>query len=254
MNTKKNSKKQIVEKELGIPADYQYKALRTSNFLQANWHANKLTAIEYVMDFNKKMRVLDVGAGSGNFELLFSKKFKSIDALDYHKEALDFLKLKVDELKIKNIKYIHSNIQSMSTSRKIGTYDLILMVDVIEHIRMREAKEMIKFYKKILSPNGKICIITPNYHSLWIYIEEILDKFTIVPHFAGQQHLAQYHPANLEKIFKDNGFKMVRLASFNSFSFIAPFRQLSTFITKLEISSKMKFGNLLMGVFEHEKK
>lgn len=247
-------KKQIVEKELGIPADYQYKALRTSNFLQANWHSNKLVALEYVLNFNKKLRVLDVGSGSGNFELIFGKRFKSIDALDYHKEALSFLKSKADELKLKNIRYIHSDIQSMPASKKIGTYDLILMVDVIEHIKMKEAKEMIAFYKKILAPNGKICIITPNYHSLWIYIEEILDKFTIVPHFAGHQHLAQYYPENLQKIFRTKGFRTVRTASFNTFSFLMPFRLLSTFFTKLEISSNIKFGNLLMGVFEHEKK
>lgn len=253
---KKNitKKKVIVEKQLGIPADYQYKALRTPNFLQSNWHANKLTALDYVLDFNKKIRVLDVGSGSGNFELAYAKKLRSIDALDYHKEALEFLKLKIKECRIKNVRLVHTSIQEMEHSKKMGTYDLILMIDVIEHIKISEAKKMISFYKKILAPGGIVCIVTPNYQSLWIYIEKILDKFTIVPHFAGQQHLAQYYPQNLKHVFEEKGFSTMRIATFNTISYLFPSKFLASLITKLEIWSSFKHGNLLLGIFKYEEK
>jgi 2-polyprenyl-3-methyl-5-hydroxy-6-metoxy-1,4-benzoquinol methylase len=240
---------EIVEKKLGIPPDYQYKAIRSSNFLQSNWHANKFTALQYCLDLNKTTCVLDLGVGSGNFELIFAHNVKKITAVDYHKEALDFLRSKLQEKQIRNVRLIHSDIRKLHKIQKIGTYDLVILIDVIEHIQLKEASKVIKFLKKILSPEGSVCVVTPNYHSLWLVIEEILDTFTIVPHFAGHQHLAQYHAENLKDMFEKNGFTTKKITSFNLFSYISPLRTLSTTLSKLELSSNTTFGNLLMGVF-----
>ena len=251
---KKNKKSdQIVEKKLGIPPDYQHKALFESNFLQSNWHANKFTALNYCLDLNKNICVLDLGAGSGNFELIFGKKVKKITAVDYHKEALQFLRSTINKKNIKNVKLVHADIRNLNKVKNIGRYDLIILVDVIEHIQKKEAIEMIKYFKKIITPGGKICVITPNYHSLWIYIENLLDKFTIVPHFGGHQHLAQYFPVNLKKVFKQNGFTPIAIKSFNLLSFVFPSRFLSTLLCKIELDSNIKFGNLLLGIFTYEK-
>lgn len=243
----KNS--QIIEKVLGIPADYQFKALTNSNFLQSNWHHNKLTALEYCLDFNKDVAVLDLGAGSGNFEMLYASKVKSITAVDYHREALEFLATKLSEKNIKNVDFIHSDIRKLSTAKKLKTYDTIIMVDVIEHIHKDEADALIKLFQKLLNPGGQVCIVTPNYHSLWVYIEKLLDKLTIVPHFEGQQHLAQYYPQNLRQVFEKHGFTTVHTKTFNTISFLSPVRWLSTLLCKLELASHVQFGNLLLGTF-----
>lgn len=247
--TKKNQENEIVEKKLGIPADYQYKALRNSNFLQSNWHANKLTALDYCLNLNSSISVLDLGTGSGNFELNFANKVKEITGVDYHKEALDFLDTKLHEGKTKNVRLIHSDIRKLYNIKKIGKYDVVILVDVIEHIQLSEATDVIKFVKKILTPHGRVCIITPNYHSLWILIEDILDKFTIVPHFAGHQHLAQYYPENLKNLFEKNGFSTEKLTSFNLFSYMSPSKRIAHQLSKIELQSAMKYGNLLLGVF-----
>lgn len=250
---KNKSKDEIIEKKLGIPPDYQYRALHKANFLQANWHSNKLTALDYCLNLNKKACILDLGAGSGNFELIYGKKVKQITALDYHKEALDFLRSMLARKKINNVSLVHGDIRALEKISKLGKYDLVILVDVIEHVQKKEASKMIRILKKIILPGGNVCVITPNYKSLWIHIEHVLDKFTIVPHFGGHQHLAQYFPANLIEIFTKNGFKKSKINSFNLFSFISPSRKLSTLLCKLELSSGMKFGNLLLGVFKNEK-
>ncbi len=247
-------KHEIVEKTLGIPPDYQYKALHKSNFLQSNWHANKLTVIESSLPLSKKVCILDLGSGSGNFEIIYASKVKQITAVDYHKEALEFLESMLKKQKTKNVKFIHSDIRDLGKVTTLEKYDIILLVDVIEHIEKKEAVSMIKLFRKILLPGGQICVITPNYKSLWIHIEHILDHFTIVPHFGGHQHLAQYYPQNLQELFESNGYKTKNMATFNLFSFLIPIRFLSTLFSKLELFSNIQFGNLLIGVFTDEKK
>ena len=249
---KARKKEETVEKKLGIPPNYQYKALYESFFLQSNWHANKFTALDYCLNLNKKVSILDLGAGSGNFEIIFGKKVKQITAVDYRKEALDFLESILSKKRIRNVKLVECDLRNLNDIKNIGKYDLILLVDVIEHIQMEEADKMIKNFKKLLVPGGKICVITPNFHSLWIYFESILDKFTIVPHFKGHQHLAQYHYGNLTKIFQKNNFTPQYIKSFNLFSFAFPLRLFATFICKIELKSNIKFGNLLLGVFNYE--
>jgi 2-polyprenyl-3-methyl-5-hydroxy-6-metoxy-1,4-benzoquinol methylase len=250
---KVRKKEETVEEKLGIPPNYQYKALYESFFLQSNWHANKFTALDHCLNLNKKISILDLGAGSGNFEIIFGKRAKRITAVDYRKEALDFLASVLSKKRIRNVKFVECDIRNLNDIKNIGKYDLILLVDVIEHIQIEEADKMIKNLKKLLVPGGKICVITPNYNSLWIYFESILDKFTIVPHFKGHQHLAQYYPENLKKVFEKNGYTTSSIQSFNLFSFAIPIRFLSTFLCRLELNSNIKFGNLLLGVFKNEK-
>ena len=49
------------------------------------------------------MKILNLGTGFGNFELLFHDKFKKIVGTDYNDEALDFLISKLKEREIKNV-------------------------------------------------------------------------------------------------------------------------------------------------------
>lgn len=250
----KNQYDDIVEKRLGIPPDYQHKALNNSFFLQSNWHSNKLTALDYCLELNEKVCLLDLGVGSGNFELLFAGKLKSITGVDYHKEALDFLDSKLKEAHIKNVRLIHSDIRQLQNVNDIGMYDVVIMVDVIEHIRTKESAELVKLLKTIVNPGGVVCIITPNYRSLWLYIEKVLDRFTIVPHFAGQQHLAQFSSTNLAELFNSGGFTTKTITTFNLFSFIFPFRAISRLLCKFELKSRFGFGNLLLGIFKNGNK
>ena len=94
---KQHQHSQIIEKELGITGDYQYQALRKGNFLQSNWHANKLEIVKYLLKKYQPKSVLDLGAGSGNLELKFAHLVKKITAIDYNDEAVSFLKNKLKE-------------------------------------------------------------------------------------------------------------------------------------------------------------
>ena len=165
----------IIEKKLGIPADYQYKAIRRKTFLFSNWHLNKWEILKEFSKFNKSTSVLDLGTGSGNFELIYSKDVKTILGIDYNIEALSFLKKKLKENRIKNVRLVCNDIRKLNKIRIIQKYDLIIMVDVIEHISIDQAQDVIKSLKRFLKPGGEICIVTPNYKR-----KEFGNKFVVI--------------------------------------------------------------------------
>src|SRR5260221_1636863 len=236
----------ITEKKLGITGDYQFRALKAKKYLQANWHQNKLTIIGKLLDLYGTKTLLDLGTGSGNLELTFSSKLNKIVGVDYNDEALKFLKSQLTKRKIKNVKLVQADILNPSKLSKLGKFDMVIMVDVIEHLEAKKGTELIKSFKKLLNKNGKVVIITPNYSSLWPLIESFMDRFTPgIPHLDGVQHVTKFNEENLRKIFKKNGgYKMVKSSTFNSFAYLIPGKKISECLTKLELDLALPFGNL----------
>jgi 2-polyprenyl-3-methyl-5-hydroxy-6-metoxy-1,4-benzoquinol methylase len=248
----KRRKNEIVEKTLGIPPDYQYKALRSRNIFQRNWHRNKWLVIEKYARLNPNLRVLDLGAGSGNFELEFADKVKEIVALDYNDEAIGFLRKQLKQEDINNVEVVLMDIRDNKIT-ELGKFDLVVMVDVIEHIKISDSEKLVEKIAKILKPGGVVCVVTPNYHSSWIVIEKLLDKITIVPKFDGEQHLAKYYRNNLINLFEKSNYKIESISSFNLFSYIYPFPLFSRLVLKLELLIPVILGNLLVGTFRLSK-
>lgn len=238
----------IIEQKLGIPPDYQFQAINSENFLQANWHKNKLVVLQKLINFNKNLTILDLGCGSGNFELFFSNQVKEIVALDYNDQALEFLNSELKKRQIQNVKLINSDIKEINRI-KTDKFDLILIIDVIEHLPAKTVQNLIRYLPKLLKPKGKLVVITPNYKSPWVFIEMILDKISIVPTLGHKQHMVKYYPKNLRELFLRNHYRINEIRSFNLISFIFIWSTLSTILCQFEIGSRMSFGNLLIGVF-----
>lgn len=250
--TKNKRSDTIIEKKLGIPPDYQYQALRSANFLQSNWHANKFYVIGKILELTKAREVLDLGTGSGNFELIYANKLTRIVGIDYNDQALDFLHQRLRSLKIYNVQLILKDLQELEQINNIGKFDLILLIDVIEHLNLRNAKILVSHLASFLKPGGHVCIITPNYKSPWILIEKLMDKFTYFPKFEGEQHLAKFHQRNLKHIMEANRYSTTLTSTFNLLSFLFPTRLLARWICKFELELQIPFGNLLLGVFKKQ--
>ncbi len=241
-----NNSDDIIEKKLGISPDYQYRALRSNNIIQSNWHQNKLDILNLILKKIQPKSMLDLGTGSGNTEFEFSRSVKTIVGVDYHKEALGFLKSQLSKRKIKNVNLIHSDIREVSNYSKYGKFDFILLMDVIEHIREKDAIKLLKQLQGLLNQDGYLCIITPNYNSTWLFIEKILDKFSSVPHLEDQQHLFFYNENNLKLILKKTNYLITDYRTFNLFFFLPILKSWASKIAQLEYSSKSPWGNLIV--------
>ncbi len=240
----------IIEKELGITGDYQYQALKKGNFLQSNWHANKLEVVRYLLNKYRPQTILDLGAGSGNLELTFAHQVKKITAVDYNDDAVHFLKKKLKESQIKNVTVKQANLSDSEKIAALGSFDFIIMVDVLEHLELAVSNKLISAFKKILNPGGVVVIVTPNYQSAWPFLERFVDRFTSIPDLGHCQHISLFTPHNILPLFVKKGFKCVKLSTFNTFSFLFPLSSVSTWLTKLEMNLPFYVGNLLLAEFK----
>jgi len=97
----------------------------------------KLAIIQYVLEnVDKKTRILDVGLGSGVYgKLLRAFYYRNIDGIDVHGENIDELGLDViyDNIYIENI-----------LDFDFEHYDLIIFGDVLEHIELELAKNLLE--------------------------------------------------------------------------------------------------------------
>lgn len=239
----------IIEKRLGIPPDYQYKSIRSKNFFKSNWHLNKFAVLQKLTGLNKSTRVLDLGIGSGNFELLYAGKVKSIVGIDYNDEAINFIEKQCKDNKIKNVRLICADIRELNSSKHSNfKFDLIIIVDVIEHLDFKDPEGFLEFLKGALASNGQLCVITPNYKSLWPLMEYLIDKFRLSPKLGGQQHLVQYNKRTLTEFFTKGKFKLKTMSTFNLFSYLIPFKLISKKLALLEINIPIP-GNMLVATF-----
>ena len=141
------------------------------------------------INFKKKKNILDFGAGSGvNLDML--RKHGLVDIHEQNKYARAVIK---KERKIKNL---YSTLKI-----KKNFYDLILLADVIEHVK--QPKELLKDLKKFLKKDGHILITVPAYQFLFSKKDKVLG------------HYRRYNKELLKREL--SGFKVENISYFNTF-------------------------------------
>ena len=141
------------------------------------------------INLKKRNNILDFGAGSGvNLDML--SKYGLVDIHEQHKYARAVIK---KERKIKNL--------YSSLKIKKNFYDLILLADVIEHVK--QPKELLKDLKKFLKKDGHILITVPAYQFLFSKKDKVLG------------HYRRYNKELLKTEL--SGFKVKNISYFNTF-------------------------------------
>jgi 2-polyprenyl-3-methyl-5-hydroxy-6-metoxy-1,4-benzoquinol methylase len=138
---------------------------------------------------NEKINILDYGCGVGsNINML--KDFGKVDVFEPHHQTAQYVKKK---FKIKIINRI-----------KIK-YDLIILTDVIEHIKNEEI--VIAKLVNSLKKNGHLFITVPAFQILFSSKDKTL------------HHYRRYNTQSLKKLITDKKSKIVKLSYFNFFLF-----------------------------------
>jgi len=165
------------------------------NFDDHWWFEGRKNIIKKILkkNFTKKIKILDYGAGSGvNIEML--SKFGKVDIFEPHKDTAKYLKKKFINKKFKVLKKVSNK----------KNYDLIILADVLEHIK--NDKKKIKELSLKLKKNGKILITVPAYNFLFTKKDIILG------------HYRRYKTNEIKNIFLD--FNIKKLSYFNSILFL----------------------------------
>ena len=141
----------------------------------------------------KKASVLDLGCGLGHFLDILKGKGWDIEGIDMSKSSVKIAKKKLgNKIHLKSI-------ESFKTSKK---YDLILMIDIIEHVRNPD--HIMQKVKDLLKKDGLLIMNTPN-------TSAILAKISGKTWFQyKREHLYYFNSSNIKQFLSKNGFKTIK--------------------------------------------
>jgi len=178
------------------------------------------------INFNKKIKILDYGCGDGGLLEYFSKYTPKKNLY-----GVEVSRIRVNKVKKKgfNCEYIDKNYVRLRYPS--DNFDVVTMIEVIEHIPKRNIGNILKEINRVLKPGGKIICTTPNYS-----IKRVYDLFMI---FKGKNiakvirddptHVSKYNFNKLYKLLRKY-FKEVKLypnyiLMENKFKFIKKLRE-----------------------------
>jgi ubiquinone/menaquinone biosynthesis C-methylase UbiE len=147
---------------------------------------------------NKKLKLLDVGCGTGKNAETFAQ-FGEVYGVDFSSDALKFCK-----------KRGLTNVKKADVEKKIpyptNTFDVITLLDVLEHIE--EAPSLKEIYR-VLKPGGYLLVTVPAFKWLW-------SNWDVVLH-----HKRRYTVAMLEDSLQQQGFH-IKFSSYVYMFLVAP--------------------------------
>lgn len=196
-----------------IPAGYYYYAFKRGNTIQRFWHKYKFSEIISSMGLKNK-KILDVGCGPGVLLSLMPQIYNSALGLDLSKKQISFARKKFASFK--KIKWVAKDLKDMHFKR--NSFDYVVSSEVIEHIPKKASLELLKKMKEIVKKNGMVIITTPNYMSLWPFIEFAWNKMAKVSY--EEQHINRLTRSKMKDILKKAGFRKIRI---RTFFIISPF-------------------------------
>ncbi len=208
----------IIEDELNIPADYQYKALHHGNLFQRQWHRNRLSLIDILKFYSPGDQVIDLGCGSGNVVLYLKDKVKRIVGADYNDRSLSFLKSQLEADQTKNAETLKLDLLQEMPAEHLELYDKAIMNEVVEHFEENEIDTIMESAKSLIKKDGLLMITTPNYVSIWPLLESLTDRFNLFPKLWGEQHKTKFNRKKLREVCQRHDLEIVKEGSFGHFS------------------------------------
>lgn len=170
----------------------------------AEWyHIPPIASMMNMKEWMPDARVLDVGCGYGTLSIVASNLGWKVDAIDYYFPSIPWRirqKHGID-MRICNIEY-----ESIPANPE--TYDLVMMIEVIEHLNGPVKYPLAEIYR-VLKPNKFLLIGTPN-ADVW-ELEEHSDSWD---NYDNQSHTDPFHSRHftvddLHEELTSSGFKVL---------------------------------------------
>ena len=200
----------------------------------------------------KKMEInniLDAGCGGGDYSFYFSKFFpdSQISAIDINQSSIKKNMILQKKIGAKNIKF---TVQDLNNIEKIKKFDIILCIDVLEHIT--EQKKVLNSFYNALKPGGYLFVHIPIEKKKPVVLHKYLSNFH---QWEKEEHIALPLLAdNFLRMLMDCGFNIeIKQNSFNHYlgefavSLILLFHT-QNFVNKLIKAMLSPLLNILIGL------
>lgn len=175
------------------------------------------TVIKLLPDLEGK-KVLEIGAGRGDFSIWLAKKFKSalVVGTDFSNSAIEIATKKVDG-SLPNLSFRVENAESLSF--EAGTFDYIISCETMEHVFHPQimANEMYR----VLKSEGGFILTTENYFNgmILMWIKAWITKKPFDSGSGVQPHENFFTFFHIKSYFRKAGLQLVHTES-NYFQFL----------------------------------
>lgn len=164
------------------------------------WHiAKREMCCDLIKGFafpGRKIRILDVGCGTGKNVEVFGQFGESF-GIDNEPLAVQFCRKRgLQKVKISSSERI---------KHRSGLFDLVTMLDVLEHV---DEKITLSEVKRVMKPGGLLIITVPAYQWLW-------SAWDVALH-----HRKRYTRGSLSKVLVTSGFTIIHTNYMYSFLLI----------------------------------
>ena len=131
-------------------------------FLRAWYVRREVRRLLGALPADRPVRVLDAGTGFGQYAYFVARTFSNaqVRAVDVKQEYLERAREFVDQTPYAD--RVDWAIDDLTALQSEGPFDLILAVDVMEHIA--EDETVFEHFARVLRPGGHVIINTPSVH------------------------------------------------------------------------------------------
>jgi len=192
------------------------------------WHVGRLLIIDKQIQVirksnnNKKLKILNIGCGTGGTIGVLKKHACKLTNVDVSKVAIKFTKRAGHEALL---------VDGVNLPFTSDEFDLIVAFDVLEHIKSDE--QALKEWMRVLKKGGDFLVSVPAFQWLWSGHDVSLD------------HFRRYTAASLRLKAENAGFRTIRSGYMIMFSFplVAGFRMISKF-KRQSITDESSYVNI----------
>lgn len=177
--------------------------------------------------------ILDAGCGSGDYTFYLAKRFPqaTVTAFDIDEQTISRNRRVQRKMGIRNVSF---HVRDVSTLTESDKYDLIVCIDVLEHIK--DVETAVRSLKTALAPRGYLYIHMPARRYRPVPFSRFLSSFH---RWAEREHIGRLlTKEELRGLLGDNGLSV--LACRSTFSYFAGEMAVSLFSLFFE-QSKVNF-------------
>lgn len=147
---------------------------------------------------SNKKTLLDIGSATGTISLLFASQGMVVDGIEISENGYRAANLNKNKLKIKGVKFHNKSIEEFKTNKK---YDLILCLEVIEHIV--DDAECLRKITKFMNKDSVLIISVPSQNAP-LFKLGLLTKFD-----KKVGHLRRYSLTKLRCLLESSNLKIL---------------------------------------------
>jgi len=141
-----------------------FKALHSFNSVRVPWIVDHMDSIVNSDQPLKGLNLLEIGCGGGIMTEPLCRLGAQVTAIDLSAQSISIAESRLDlvgnERVKENVNYLLSSAEELIEDGKIGSFDVVVMSEVIEHNDNPQA--LINVCHSLLKPEGKLFITTLN--------------------------------------------------------------------------------------------